>query len=117
VKKILISSVIVAGIRTNHFQQFDYGTAAGNLRAYGQPTPPAYNAADIPSKLPILIIGGGRDWYAPPQGTNNLMSQMQKPATLVNLTNYAHFDLYFSVHRETDIYIPILQFLEGPDFK
>jgi len=117
VKKILIPGVIVAGIRTNSFQRFDYGSAASNVKAYGQPNPPAYNIAQIPSQLPILIIGGGRDWTAPPEGTNNLVSQMQKPATFVNLTNYAHFDLYFSVHRETDIYLPILQFLEGPEFE
>lgn len=66
--------------------------------------------------MPILIIGGGRDWTAPPQGISTLTSQMQKPATFVNLTNYAHYDLYYSVHREEDIYLPILKFLEGPEF-
>ena len=110
-------SWIVAGIRTNNFAHYDYGSAASNILAYGRPTQPAYNVAQIPSRLPILVVVGGSDWAAPPQGTSRLVSQMQQPATIVNLTNYAHFDLFFSVKRETDIYMPILQFLEGSDFE
>ena len=108
---------MLAGIRTNSFAHYDYGNAARNVKAYGRATPPAYNVGQIPRRMPILIFGGGRDWFAPPQGIRLLLSQLQQQATFVNLTNYAHYDLLFSVRRETDIYLPTLQYLEGPQFQ
>lgn len=107
------SVILVAGIRSNNFSHYDYGNPVSNMQAYGRATPPAYNVEQIPSHLPILIIGGGRDWFAPPQGISLLLSQLQQQATLINLTNYAHYDLGFSARRETDMYLPILGFLEG----
>ncbi|KAG0587758.1 hypothetical protein KC19_2G189200 [Ceratodon purpureus] len=104
------------GIRTNNFAYYDYGSSARNMQAYGRPTPPVYNVGRIPRRMPILIIAGGRDWYSPSQGIRLLLSQLQQQAILINLTNYAHYDLEFSVRRETDMYVPILRYLGGPRF-
>lgn len=109
--------IVLAGIRTNNFAHYDYGNPARNVQAYGQADPPAYNVEQIPRRLPILIVGGGRDWFAPPQGIRLLLSQLLQQVTFINLTNYAHYDLQFSVRRETDVYLPILQYLEGPKFQ
>ncbi|KAG0558874.1 hypothetical protein KC19_10G060900 [Ceratodon purpureus] len=105
------------GIRTNNFAHYDHGSSARNMQAYGRTTPPAYNVGLIPRRMPVLIVAGGRDWFAPSQGIRLLLSQLQQQATLINMTNYAHYDLEFSVRREVDVYLPVLQYLEGPKFQ
>ncbi|XP_073389675.1 triacylglycerol lipase 1 isoform X2 [Physcomitrium patens] len=104
------------GIRTNRFARYDYGSAASNYATYGQPTAPNYNLAQIPRRMPVFVIAAGRDWTAPPSGTLTFMQMLQMPALLLNLTNYAHYDLSYSVNRVNDVYLPILRFLEGQEF-
>lgn len=106
----------VPGIRKNTWQHYDYNNGESNYVAYGQPTSPIYNPALIPATLPVLVIAGDKDWTAPRQGINVFLTQLQNSATLVNLSNYAHYDLTYSATRENDVYMPILQFLEGPTF-
>jgi len=67
--------------------------------------------------MPVLIIGGGQDYEAPPHGIKLLLPQLQQPAVFINLTNYAHYDLGFSVYQQADMYLPILNYLEGPKFQ
>ncbi|XP_024362791.1 triacylglycerol lipase 1 [Physcomitrium patens] len=103
------------GIRTNRFARFDFGSPALNNATYGQPTSPDYNPEQIPRRMPVFIIAGGRDWTSPPSGTITFMRMLEMPARLLNLTNYAHYDLTFSVNRENDVYAPILRFLQELD--
>lgn len=104
------------GIRKNSFAHYDYNDVQRNMVAYRQSTAPVYNPALIPRKLPVLVVSGGRDWTAPPLGLNQFLSQLRGPAQSINLTNYAHYDLTFSVNREKDIYLPIVSFLESSQF-
>lgn len=110
------AAIAHTGIRTNRFARYDYGSAASNYATYGQPTAPNYNLAQIPRRMPVFVIAAGRDWTAPPSGTLTFMQMLQMPALLLNLTNYAHYDLSYSVNRVNDVYLPILRFLEGQEF-
>ncbi|CAM6118117.1 unnamed protein product [Calypogeia fissa] len=101
-------------ILTNTFQRFDYGSASGNLDAYGQPKPPAYSPADVPVDLPLQVIYAGNDFFCPQEGVEELfptMQKMQKLPMKVYLRLYAHFDLLYSSSRHQDVYFPILSFL------
>lgn len=113
---LTFSMTLPTGIRTNTFAHYDYGSALRNMQAYGRPAAPVYDVALIPTRMPVLIIGGGQDYEAPPHGIRLLLSQLHQPAMFINLTNYAHYDLGFSMYREKDIFQPILKFLEGQTF-
>lgn len=108
-----------AGISTNTFQHFDYGSAAFNALAYeGKTDPPTYEPKDIPSDLPMLVVYGGQDLYSPPEGALEFMSLTQTMPQSVYLPHYAHFDLSLSLHRADDVYGPITAFLQdqsGPE--
>lgn len=66
--------------------------------------------------MPVFIIAGGQDYEAPPHGIRMLISQLQPGVEFLNLTEYAHYDLGFSMYREPDMYLPILKYLEGAIF-
>ncbi|KAL2611279.1 hypothetical protein R1flu_022971 [Riccia fluitans] len=102
---------VISGMRTNTWRRFDYGSAANNTQAYGVPTVPTYYPEDIPTYIPILVIYGGNDSYAPPAGVQHLLSHLRN-AESVFLPDYAHYDLMWSYKRTQDIFVPILGFLE-----
>ncbi|KAL3702151.1 hypothetical protein R1sor_020173 [Riccia sorocarpa] len=103
---------MITDLRTNTWRRFDYGSAAGNTKAYGVPTAQAYNPTAIPSEIPILVIYGGNDAISPPAGVRHLLSQLRTVnIQSVYLDDYAHFDLLWSFRRTRDIFFPVLRFL------
>ncbi|CAM6085618.1 unnamed protein product [Calypogeia fissa] len=107
------------GIVTNTWSHFDYGSVMNNSLAYGgSPLPPIYDPDDMAATLPVLVVYGGRDNIAPPNGVRQFVSHLGESgpkgnnSTTVFLPAYAHFDLLYSVKRTQDVFIPVLQFLE-----
>ncbi|BBN10008.1 lysosomal acid lipase/cholesteryl ester hydrolase [Marchantia polymorpha subsp. ruderalis] len=100
------------GVRTNTWSHYDYRSPVNNTLAYGVPYAPAYYPEDIPPYLPVLVIYGGQDEYAPPNGNRYFLSRFRGRSKTVFLPSYAHYDLSYSVNRTQDVFIPILQFLE-----
>lgn len=109
-------SVVVAGVRSNTWQHYDYGVEWRNAMAYdGRPFPPAYNPGDIPATLPVFVVLGERDACAPAAGVRLFLSLLKGHPTSLSLPNYAHYDLTYSVNRTQDIFNPILDFLSSSD--
>jgi hypothetical protein len=46
------------GAATDKFQRYDWG-AAGNMKRYGQSTPPPYLLSNMPANLPVALFTGG----------------------------------------------------------
>lgn len=104
--------MVDAGLATNTFQRFDYGSAALNAAAYnGKADPPTYEPKDIPANLPILVVYGGQDFFTPPDGVLDFMASTQTRPKAVYLPHYAHFDLWLSLRRADDVYAPIEAFI------
>ena len=84
---------------------YDYGTD-GNLRQYGQPTPPRYDLSKI--KFPFLIIfRGGKDLVSDPVDQEQLIRELGvKPYLDFNFPNYNHIDFIISRNIIFDVNLP-----------
>jgi len=81
------------GVQSNKFQKFDYGIA-GNLKHYGQTTPPQYDLSKFPTTLPTILVSGGIDGLADPTDVSLLVKQLPSNAnvTVIHRDDYGHLD-------------------------
>lgn len=90
------------------FGMYDYGLL-GNIRAYGQPTPPNYNLANI--KLPTLIlVRGGTDFLSTPEDQEILLSQLGvRPYMDIRLPTFNHLDFFIGTKALFQVNVPVVR--------
>jgi len=99
------------GVRTDTFQMFDFGHA-GNIKKYGQPTPPVYDLNKFPKNLPTALFTGGIDALADPTDVARLRQILNDPIEFVyNRPDYGHLDPLVGDDNEKLIYPLILSLL------
>jgi len=99
------------GVRSGAFCKYDYGYQ-GNMRQYGQPTPPEYKLQNFPKNLPVALFTGSNDVLADPQDAALLLSQLPGTAYVHNEPSYAHMDFLWSPDAKEKIYPLILKLLQ-----
>ncbi|CAL1528653.1 unnamed protein product [Lymnaea stagnalis] len=91
---------------SKQFQHFDYGTARENMKHYGQPTPPLYDAKEV--KVPVAFVRGGKDFLADPTDVAWLLPQLNVTHD-VNIGHYEHLDFIWAYDAPTYVYDAILK--------
>ncbi|KAH9520010.1 hypothetical protein Btru_071466 [Bulinus truncatus] len=94
------------GINSKNFQQYDYGSAAENVKHYGQPTPPLYDPKKV--KIPVAIFRGDQDWLADTIDVKWLLPQLHVTHD-VNIPHYEHLDFIWAFDAPAYIYNTILK--------
>mmetsp|Transcript_39567 Transcript_39567/g.35355 ORF Transcript_39567/g.35355 Transcript_39567/m.35355 type:complete len:97 (+) Transcript_39567:837-1127(+) len=73
---------------------YDYGTE-GNLKKYGQKTPPIYDLGKI--TVPVYLYAGYYDELADPTDVERLKSELTgSPKVVYNTYNYGHLTFLWS---------------------
>ena len=99
-------------VRSASYQQFDYGPA-GNMKQYGQPTPPAFDISDL--KVPVALFTGGHDDLADPKDVNRLLDVLP-PNRVVQLhsePSYSHLDPIWGLSAANRIYPLIIRIINA----
>ena len=90
---------------------YDHG-AQGNVRRYGQRTPPDYNLSHVRTKL--AVYSGSLDRVANPSDVAWLVSQLPTaPLLYRRLDGYAHLDFVWGHTSATDVYPEIISLLQS----
>ncbi|KAF7141234.1 hypothetical protein RHSIM_Rhsim06G0169100 [Rhododendron simsii] len=101
-------------VRRGTIAMYDYGSKHHNNEHYGQPTPPAYNMASIPSDLPLFLAYGGQDYISDPADVQTLIGTLNDhdaDKLVVHYTEeYAHMDFTLAGNANQVVYDPIMGF-------
>jgi len=90
---------------------YDYGRD-GNIKRYGQPTPPVYDVTKIPDSVPISLFTGGNDILADPKDVTTLTQLLGKKVVhLNNRPEYTHMDFTWGILAKTEIYPDLIALL------
>lgn len=93
------------------FQQFDFGKK-GNIKEYGQETPPKYNIRNV--KLPMALLSADNDWLASSIDVTTLAAQLPNLIDhyVVPLNEFNHIDFLYAIDAPKLVYNKLLQLLE-----
>lgn len=101
--------------RSKTFTKYNYGFF-GNLKRYGQSSPPAYDLSKVkvPSSNTIVFYGGG-DALSDPTDMAFLLSLLPNKGTypVTLLPSYAHLDFILGINANQLVYKPIIDFLSS----
>jgi len=99
------------GIRNDVFQMYDYGSAAANMREYGQSTPPQYDLTKV--TVPCALYHGGNDILADPTDVSVLLEKLPKIVKNSYQPSFAHLDYTWGSNAATlTMYTDILSLLK-----
>ncbi|ELR16428.1 hydrolase, alpha/beta fold domain containing protein [Acanthamoeba castellanii str. Neff] len=100
------------GADTDAFQRYDWGEA-GNMKRYGQRTPPPYLLSQMPPKLPVALFTGGNDYLADPIDVARLKKELRPPAVFEHFEpTYSHVDFLWAEDANVDIYPHVLRLIQ-----
>ncbi|PWA76641.1 gastric triacylglycerol lipase [Artemisia annua] len=103
-------------IREGTIQMYDYKDAGENRRRYGQSTPPAYNIANIPKKVPLFLSHGGADALSDVEDMKHLLRTLkdheQDKIVVQFITDYAHADFVMATNAKQVVYEPLMAFFK-----
>ena len=103
-------------IRSGRFADYDYGTV-GNLRRYGQVTPPEFVIERITNQH-ICLISGNNDFLAPPKDVDVLRSRLKVKLhadLTVPYARWSHFDFAIGLQADAFVTRPVLKLLSEFD--
>jgi pimeloyl-ACP methyl ester carboxylesterase len=96
----------------NTFRMYDWGVQ-GNLKEYGQATPPDYDLSKMPPSLPVALFTGSNDYLATPADVARLKKELRPPAVYEhNEESFSHIDFLWATNAYRQIYPPILQLIQ-----
>jgi gastric triacylglycerol lipase len=96
----------------NTFTMYDWGRQ-GNLKEYGQVTPPKYDLSKMPPSLPVALFTGTNDYLATPADVARLKKELRPPAVYEhNEASYSHIDFLWATNAYQQIYPAILQLIQ-----
>ncbi|WKY09333.1 hypothetical protein Q1695_002022 [Nippostrongylus brasiliensis] len=95
-------------VKKGTVSMYDYGTK-GNMKKYGQSTPPEYDFTKITAQT--VIYWGDEDWLADPTDITGYLLPRIQGALVQNtmITGYNHLDFTWSIYAAKDIYLEIVQ--------
>jgi pimeloyl-ACP methyl ester carboxylesterase len=99
-------------VRSATYQQFDYGKD-GNMKQYGQPTPPDFDISDL--KVPVALFTGGHDDLADPKDVDRLLAVLPPKFVLQvhSEPSYSHLDPIWGLSAATQIYPLIIDIINA----
>jgi len=91
--------------------RYDYGSAAKNQQAYGQPTPPLYNVQNL--QVPTVLFSGGEDSLADPTDVNSTLIPLIQSKVVAHIYRYDfnHLDFTYGLGAYQYIYPPMLDLM------
>jgi hypothetical protein len=93
------------------FRRYDHGPL-GNLRRYGQLSPPEYDLSAMPAQTKLAVYSGSIDTLADPRDVAWLVSRLPRPPLLHRkLAGYGHVDFVWGTTAAADIYEEVLALL------
>jgi pimeloyl-ACP methyl ester carboxylesterase len=100
------------GAANDKFQRYDWGEA-GNMKRYGQSTPPPYLLSNMPANLPVALFTGGNDYLADPLDVARLIEELNPPAVFSHYEpTYSHVDFLWAQNANVKIYPHVLQLIQ-----
>ncbi|CAN0881345.1 Triacylglycerol lipase 2 [Linum grandiflorum] len=103
-------------VRRGTTSMYDYDNEDDNMKHYGQPSPPVYDMAKIPTDLPIFLTYGGTDGITSEKDVQILLGTMNNHDgdNIVTqfVDNYAHADYVMAYNARQKVYEPLLAFLK-----
>ncbi|KAI3702605.1 hypothetical protein L6452_28351 [Arctium lappa] len=103
-------------IRTGTITRYDYGSADGNQKHYGQSTPPVYDMQSIPKDFPMYLSYGGKDELSDVEDVKALLKSVNdhNPDKLIiqYKEDYAHADFVFATNAKEVVYEPMMTFFK-----
>eukprot|EP01132_Coremiostelium_polycephalum_P002495 gene2495-3087_t len=105
-----VQNVVHWAQATKHsFQKFDFGPI-GNLKKYGQITPPKYDISKF--NAPTIIFYGGNDYLADTTDVQWLIPQLgSKLLWNKFIESYSHLDFVWGMDAYTQVYAEATQYL------
>eukprot|EP01027_Heterolobosea_sp_BB2_P017159 GEZU01024337.1.p1 GENE.GEZU01024337.1~~GEZU01024337.1.p1 ORF type:complete len:279 (+),score=67.86 GEZU01024337.1:98-934(+) len=99
-------------IRSKEYQHFDYGSAAANQNAYGQPTPPLYNLSNL--MVPTAVFHGGKDTLADPTDVAHMLSLIPQDMLAYHefLPEFGHGDFVWGTIANTEVYAKVIALIK-----
>jgi len=95
-------------VTSDNFQMYDFGKS-GNMKHYGQSTPPKYDlAALIPE---TVVYYGGQDKLADKTDAERILPQIRPLRYSQFLSYYGHADFVWGQNAAALIYSPLLKLL------
>jgi len=94
------------GVVQGEFRHYDYGSI-GNLRHYGQRTPPFYSLSKV--KAPVVLMWGPEDWLADPIDVEWINSQLPNVVDNIEVTGFNHADFLYHVNVTDLCYNTIIE--------
>jgi gastric triacylglycerol lipase len=96
------------GANKDTFARYDWGLI-GNLKHYGQVSPPPYRLSEMPPRLPVALFSGGADYLADPKDVARLKQELKPPAVYMHdEPAYSHIDFLWAINANQRIYSSIL---------
>ncbi|KAJ1367610.1 hypothetical protein KIN20_028552 [Parelaphostrongylus tenuis] len=103
-------------VRKGTVAKYDYGRR-GNIKKYGQSTPPEYNFTQI--QTPIYMFSGDEDWLADHKDIYGYLIPRIFHTLVKNtvLPSYTHLDFIWGLRAANDVYTPIIEIIKEDERK
>ena len=100
-------------VNSGKFRRFDYGSPAGNKKAYGVPVPPDYDLKMV--KVPVALLWAENDWLADPKDVEYLIKGL--PNIIKNykirFPKFNHVDFLWANDAPKMVFEPIAKILQN----
>ncbi|XP_050935572.1 triacylglycerol lipase 2-like isoform X2 [Cucumis melo] len=101
-------------IRSGTISMYDYVDVIQNIKHYGQPTPPEYNMASIPTDFPLFLTYGGADALSDVNDVQLLLDNLKDhdgdKLVVQFREDYAHADFVMGKNAKQAVYDPLIAF-------
>ncbi|XP_031743507.1 triacylglycerol lipase 2 [Cucumis sativus] len=101
-------------IRSGTISMYDYVDVIQNIKHYGQPTPPEYNMASIPTDFPLFLTYGGADALSDVNDVQLLLDNLKDhdgdKLVVQFREDYAHADFVMGENAKQAVYDPLIAF-------
>ncbi|XP_068748610.1 gastric triacylglycerol lipase-like [Montipora capricornis] len=94
-------------VNSNKFQMYDYESTSANMKHYGQPTPPVYNATAM--TVPVAVYWAQNDWLADPTDVKALLPKLSNKLYDRYIPNWDHLDFIWGMDAATKVYKDIIK--------
>ncbi|WOL16147.1 triacylglycerol lipase 2 [Canna indica] len=101
-------------VRDGVIRKYNYDSKEGNMRHYGQTTPPVYNMSNIPKEFPLFLSYGGQDALSNVKDVLQLLDDLKlhggDKLTVQYVQDYGHADFVMATNAKEFVYDAVISF-------